>query len=219
VEFYGPDPKASPDYSRIINERHTQRVADLLADDRCVFMCARARGCMRGVWYRLYRVDNMRPSDAGISITSLSPMSLRSSITMVAGGEVDVAARYISPTVVLAEPRSKVMQDEIFGPILPILTVNSVDDAIRYVNSRDKPLALYVFSTSSATTSKVREANAVQLDASVACSSFCSTARFCCLNRLRLVPQVLSSTSSGGCTVNDIAWHGANRELPFGGTF
>ena len=39
------------------------------------------------------------------------------------------------------------MDDEIFGPILPILTVNDVDEAIRFVNDREKPLALYVFSS------------------------------------------------------------------------
>jgi acyl-CoA reductase-like NAD-dependent aldehyde dehydrogenase len=85
----------------------------------------------------------------------LSCCVVHSSITIVTGGDVDIPARYISPTVVLAEPRSKVMQDEIFGPVLPILTVNSVDDAIRYINSRDKPLALYVFTSNSSTKAKV----------------------------------------------------------------
>merc|ERR1719445_764773 len=40
------------------------------------------------------------------------------------------------------------MKDEIFGPILPIVTVNSAEEAINIINSRDKPLALYLFSTS-----------------------------------------------------------------------
>jgi aldehyde dehydrogenase (NAD+) len=40
----------------------------------------------------------------------------------------------------------KLMKDEIFGPILPVLTVRGVDEAIDFVNRRDKPLALYVFS-------------------------------------------------------------------------
>ena len=43
---------------------------------------------------------------------------------------------------------SKVMQEEIFGPLLPIVTVSGVDEAIRFINEREKPLALYVFSSS-----------------------------------------------------------------------
>lgn len=42
---------------------------------------------------------------------------------------------------------AKVMQEEIFGPLLPIVTVNSVDEAIKFINQRDKPLALYIFSS------------------------------------------------------------------------
>ena len=41
---------------------------------------------------------------------------------------------------------SKVMEEEIFGPVLPILTVRSVEEAIEFINRREKPLALYVFS-------------------------------------------------------------------------
>lgn len=44
---------------------------------------------------------------------------------------------------------SKVMQEEIFGPILPIITVNGLNEAIQFINEREKPLALYVFSSSS----------------------------------------------------------------------
>ena len=54
---------------------------------------------------------------------------------------------YIAPTVVrnisLNDP---VMQEEIFGPVLPILTFNKIDEALDVVNDREKPLALYVFS-------------------------------------------------------------------------
>lgn len=44
---------------------------------------------------------------------------------------------------------SKVMQEEIFGPILPIITVNGLKEAIQFISEREKPLALYVFSSSS----------------------------------------------------------------------
>jgi len=62
------------------------------------------------------------------------------------GGDFDRAERYFSPTVLRdVKADSKVMQDEIFGPILPVLSVPGVDAAIGYINDHDKPLALYVF--------------------------------------------------------------------------
>ncbi|XP_011813680.1 PREDICTED: fatty aldehyde dehydrogenase isoform X1 [Colobus angolensis palliatus] len=63
------------------------------------------------------------------------------------GGETDEATRYIAPTVLTdVDPKTKVMQEEIFGPILPIVPVKNVDEAIDFINEREKPLALYVFS-------------------------------------------------------------------------
>lgn len=63
------------------------------------------------------------------------------------GGAVDVDAKYVEPTIVVdPDPDSALMQEEIFGPILPVLTVGSRDEAIAFVNDRPKPLALYVFS-------------------------------------------------------------------------
>ncbi len=68
--------------------------------------------------------------------------------TMVCGGHVDAATRRFQPTIVVdPDPDSALMQEEIFGPVLPVLTVDSVDEAIAFVNGRDKPLALYVFTT------------------------------------------------------------------------
>ncbi|MCW2856584.1 MAG: alkH [Marmoricola sp.] len=65
----------------------------------------------------------------------------------VVGGEIDAAARSITPTILvdpdLDEPS---MTEEIFGPILPVITYTDLDEAIRLVNSRPKPLGLYVFS-------------------------------------------------------------------------
>lgn len=65
----------------------------------------------------------------------------------VIGGTGDRASRYLAPTVLAGvEPDAAVMADEIFGPILPVLGVGDVDEAIRFVNDREKPLALYAFS-------------------------------------------------------------------------
>lgn len=61
----------------------------------------------------------------------------------------DEDALYLPPTVLMDVPRdSAIMAEEIFGPILPVVTVDSVDDAIGFISSGDKPLALYVFSDS-----------------------------------------------------------------------
>lgn len=76
--------------------------------------------------------------------------------TIAAGGGTDADAHAIEPTVVVdPDPTSELMSEEIFGPILPILTVGSVDDAIAFVNARPKPLALYLFSESADTREKV----------------------------------------------------------------
>lgn len=75
-----------------------------------------------------------------------------------------------------------VMQDEIFGPLLPIKTYTSIQQAINFVNEGNRPLALYYFGED-----KVEEAH------------------------------VLSSTVSGGATINDCIFHCAQEDLPFGG--
>lgn len=76
----------------------------------------------------------------------------------------------------------KVMQEEIFGPILPVMTYDSIDQAIDYVNAHDRPLGLYYFGNDKAEEEKV-----------------------------------LSRTISGGVTVNDVLFHNAMEDLPFGG--
>jgi coniferyl-aldehyde dehydrogenase len=76
----------------------------------------------------------------------------------------------------------KVMQEEIFGPILPVMTYDSIDSAIDYVNAHDRPLGLYYFGDDKAEEEKV-----------------------------------LSRTISGGVTVNDVLFHNAMEDLPFGG--
>jgi len=101
--FYGDNPQKSPDYSRMINERHCARVAKLIED-----------GKSKG--------------------------------QIIAGGIVDVKEKYIAPTILKNVSKDNpLMDDEIFGPVLPILSVNNMDEAINYINSRPKPLALYLF--------------------------------------------------------------------------
>ncbi|QNE34727.1 aldehyde dehydrogenase family protein [Leifsonia shinshuensis] len=67
--------------------------------------------------------------------------------TTAVGGRSEAASRYLAPTVLVDVPRdSAVMGEEIFGPVLPIVAVDGLDDAIAFIRSGDKPLALYVFS-------------------------------------------------------------------------
>jgi len=62
------------------------------------------------------------------------------------GGGSDASKLSIQPTVVVdPDPTEPLMTDEIFGPILPVITVQSLDEAISFVNSRPKPLAAYLF--------------------------------------------------------------------------
>ena len=75
---------------------------------------------------------------------------------VAAGGEGDASECYLAPTLVRnVEPDSPLMGDEIFGPILPILTVRDLDEAIALVAERAKPLALYLFTGSEESESKV----------------------------------------------------------------
>ncbi|RKP04769.1 aldehyde dehydrogenase family 3 member B1-like protein [Thamnocephalis sphaerospora] len=63
------------------------------------------------------------------------------------GGNADRDTKYIEPTVVACTVDSPLMRDEIFGPLLPIIAMDTVDEAVDFVNSRDQPLALYLFAT------------------------------------------------------------------------
>lgn len=65
---------------------------------------------------------------------------------IVHGGESDKSERYIAPTIIeLDSTSSKIMQEEIFGPILPVLTFTNIEETTDYINSQEKPLALYYF--------------------------------------------------------------------------
>ena len=66
---------------------------------------------------------------------------------VVAGGNTDRSKRFISPTVLCdVSIDSLVMKEEIFGPLMPVVTYKTMDEAIGFINKREKPLALYLFS-------------------------------------------------------------------------
>ena len=91
--------------------------------------------------------------------------------------------RKIAPTLIIdPTDHMKVMQDEIFGPVLPVKGYASLSEALAYVNDHDRPLGLYYFGDDESE----RE-------------------------------QVLTGTTSGGVTINDVVFHVAQEDLPFGG--
>ncbi|XP_070778633.1 aldehyde dehydrogenase family 3 member B1 isoform X1 [Enoplosus armatus] len=90
--------------------------------------------------------------------TRLMKLLERSGGKVVVGGESDQEDKYIAPTVVVdVAEDDALMEEEIFGPILPILTVESLEEGIDFINRKEKPLALYVFSDESSVVNTVLE--------------------------------------------------------------
>ncbi|NXR32344.1 AL3B1 dehydrogenase, partial [Zosterops hypoxanthus] len=111
MEFFGPNPRESPDFGRIVSDKQFRRLRALLSSGRVAL-----------------------------------------------GGQTDETERYIAPTV-LADvlPSDPAMQEEIFGPILPIVVIANMDEAIDFINARPRPLALYAFSCDSKIVNQVLE--------------------------------------------------------------
>jgi len=96
--FYGENVEKCPDYGRIINERHFDRLASYISDS-----------------------------------------------SILHGGTVDKSQKYIEPTIIEADESAKIMSEEIFGPILPLVEIEDLDGAIDYILQSEKPLASYAF--------------------------------------------------------------------------
>lgn len=101
IAAYSDNPKNSPDYPRIVNQRNFDRLADLIDYEKVTF-----------------------------------------------GGQIDRTDCYISPTLI-TEPSldSDVMKEEIFGPLLPIISYNTEEEISDVISKYEKPLSLYVFSS------------------------------------------------------------------------
>src|SRR6266576_2185534 len=83
-------------------------------------------------------------------------VKLLDSGTIFHGGQQDRNDRFIAPTILTnVSPDSPAMQEEIFGPILPVLEVDSIQEVIKFVNARPCPLGLYVFSADSSVTEQI----------------------------------------------------------------
>jgi aldehyde dehydrogenase (NAD+) len=76
--------------------------------------------------------------------------------TVAVGGELDEADLTVHPTMLTdVTPQMQILQEEIFAPVLPVMTYDSIDQAIGYIAARDKPLALYIYSNDEANVQKV----------------------------------------------------------------
>lgn len=125
-EFYTDNPKSFEDYGRIINQRHYKRVMALMEGSTvAVGGDSDESQCYIGMWRTLTR-----------------SASLYNTVLVHVGPLLPVTA----PTVLKdVSSDSKVMKEEIFGPLLPIITVSGVEEAIQFINEREKPLVVYVF--------------------------------------------------------------------------
>lgn len=82
--------------------------------------------------------------------------TLLEDVHIVSGGNYDLEELFFEPTILDEVPFEKpVMQQEIFGPVLPVITFHDIDDAIRLINDRPHPLALYIFSNNKSFQKKV----------------------------------------------------------------
>ncbi len=76
--------------------------------------------------------------------------------TVAAGGELEEADLTIHPTLLTeVTPQMKILQEEIFAPVLPVMTYDDLDQVIDYIEARDKPLALYIYSDDEANVEKI----------------------------------------------------------------
>ncbi len=81
----------------------------------------------------------------GVTIDRLSEITREENI--YEGGETDKEERYFAPTILTdVKENSPVMQDEIFGPVLPVLTFHDLNEVVQFINRKEKPLVLYYFS-------------------------------------------------------------------------
>ena len=103
-------------------------------------------------WVDFYGPDPQQSADFGRIVSDRHHsrlVGMLDGLELACGGQSNAATRFLAPTLVLdPSPDSPVMSEEIFGPILPIITVDDLGEAIRFINDRPKPLALYVFSDS-----------------------------------------------------------------------
>lgn len=103
---------------------------------------------------RFYGENPQQSGDLSRIISTFHVERLKSMLdekpgNIVVGGQVDIECRYVAPTIVTnVRPGSKIMSEEIFGPLLPIIKVSKIEEGIEFIKGNDvfeKPLALYIY--------------------------------------------------------------------------
>ena len=113
-QFYGKNPETHPDYARIINKRHFERLLKIIENS-----------------------------------------------TLIYGGHIEAESCYIQPTLIEARLDSPAMQEEIFGPLLPVIEIENLQQAVEVVNQYNSPLVAYLFSTRNDDLQMLREKNSI----------------------------------------------------------
>ena len=127
-EFYGDDPKVSPDFGRVINRGNFDRLMRLLGSGKVAI-----------------------------------------------GGQTDANELYIAPTVLVdPSPDSPIMQEEVFGPILPVIEVDSIEKVIQSIKSQPPPLGTYVFAEDLSVAERILDAT----ESGSACINECTIQPF-----------------------------------------
>lgn len=135
----------APDYA-LIQEGQRQAFVDGLRE-----ALERFYGPTSG-WATNPELARLVDSGAFARVKGLLDDAVQRGARVVVGGDANPAQRYLAPTVLVDVPAdAPVLQEEIFGPVLPVVTYRTFEDALAYVRNRPKPLALYVFSRKSST--------------------------------------------------------------------
>ncbi|MGN7800670.1 aldehyde dehydrogenase family protein [Leifsonia sp. 22587] len=136
-------------WGKFMNAGQTCVAPDYVLADRAI--APRLADALRDAVRELYGDDPAQSPDYGRIVNDRQFERLTGMLgsgTAAVGGDHDAATRYLAPTVLTGvAPDSPVMAEEIFGPILPILPVDGLDEAIRIIRTGDKPLALYAFTS------------------------------------------------------------------------
>lgn len=116
LQCFGDDPKSSPEFGKIIQDRHVDRVKSLIESAEGEVICGGVAG-------------------------------------------IDREARHVPPTIIYKpNMKSKIMNEEIFGPVMPVVPFKTLDEALDIVKSKDTPLALYMYSDKPSNVEKVLSA-------------------------------------------------------------
>ena len=129
---FGENPLDNPNYGRIVNRKHYDRLVKMLMGE--TVLTAAGTTCLD------------EQEDADLSLPYGEEAQAETEMDSYLNDIFRPAELKIAPLLLYAGENSRCMQEEIFGPILPILTYRDKDEAVRFVESRPHPLALYLFS-------------------------------------------------------------------------